>query len=164
MLLFYSELGSRRPARKRFVQNVRNWLSNHRGAISEEETFFVDHDEDLISVLETEQPTARRLFEDWMMRTKLFYPLFRKEPPEKLNKVDESTLYFANNKRIDLFSSITIFMVGSVMFVAPLWILQALNEFRSRLLVITVFIFVFLAVLASATIGKPFEILAVTAG
>jgi hypothetical protein len=73
-------------------------------------------------------------------------------------------LYYTSDKHIGVFSSIAIFVAGVVMFVAPLWILQALDDFRQRLGVITVFIFVFLSVLASSTLGKPFEMLAATAG
>jgi hypothetical protein len=166
LILLYAQLRSKKSARKRCVQNVRNWLfANHPGAISEEETGFILHDEDLIPSVSKDQSKTRELFEDWMiMRTKLLLPLFRQRTHQNLGNVNRETLYYTSDKHIGVFSSIAIFVAGVVMFVAPLWILQALDDFRQRLGVITVFIIVFLSVLASSTLGKPFEMLAATAG
>jgi hypothetical protein len=142
LILLYAQLRSKKSARKRCVQNVRNWLfANHPGAISEEETGFILHDED-----QTAPPTIPTT------------------DASKLGNVNREALYYTSDKHIGVFSSIAIFVAGVVMFVAPLWILQALDDFRQRLGVITVFIFVFLSVLASSTLGKPFEMLAATAG
>lgn len=150
----------------RCIQNVRNWLiRNHPGAISESETRFIQHDEDLISLVSKDQPKMRQLFEDWMiLRTKLFLPIFRKRTDNELGDVDRETLFYTSDIDIERFSSIAIFLAGSALFIAPLWILQALDQLRQRLAVITSFIFLFLLVLTSSTLGKPFEVLAATAG
>jgi hypothetical protein len=48
------------------------------------------------------------------------------------------------------------------MLVTPIWVLNSL-ELRSRLVVITVFIVVFLLVMSFAMVAKPFEALGATA-
>lgn len=164
MLASYSGLGYRKPAQNRAIQNVKNWFTNHPSAIVKEEARFVEEN-DLMSVASIEHSPIRQLFVEWaVLRTKCLYPLFRKEPPKELNPVDQSTSYYVSNKRIDLLSQIAIFMTGSLMLVAPLWILQALSTLRERLVVITVFILIFLALLASSALGRPLEVLTLTAG
>lgn len=129
------------------------------------EARFVDQEDDLISVLSREQPMIRKVFEKWLtMDTKFLLPLFRGKPVKHADSVDNATVHVWNNRTVDRFAAVVIFIAGSMMFIAPLWILQALAGFRWRLLVITIFIFVFLGVLASSTLGKPFEIMAATAG
>ncbi|KAK3350325.1 hypothetical protein B0T25DRAFT_570888 [Lasiosphaeria hispida] len=53
---------------------------------------------------------------------------------------------------------------GSLMFIAPLWILQALGEIHHKLGVITAFTVVWLGILIYGTQGKVFEKLAAVAG
>lgn len=116
-------------------------------------------------MIEKNQPKVRQRFEDWLiLRTKLLYPFFRQRASQSLSEVDSTTLFYTDDRNIEIFTSIGIFLAGSIMFVVPLWILQTIHEFQERLIVITVFIFVFLTVLTSSTLGKPFEILAATAG
>lgn len=49
------------------------------------------------------------------------------------------------------------------MLIAPLWILKSIGSVEGRLEVITAFIVVFLGLIQSVTIAKPFETLAATA-
>jgi hypothetical protein len=49
------------------------------------------------------------------------------------------------------------------MLIAPIWILEVMTKPIRKLVVITVFIVVFLAMLSSVTVAKPFETLAATA-
>lgn len=97
------------------------------------------------------------------MRTKIFLPLFRKTRHD-LGEVDTETLLYSNDRDVEIFTTVAIFLAGAIMLVAPLWILQAIHVFQGRLVVITVFILVFLSILTWSTVGKPFEVLAATAG
>ena len=129
------------------------------------ETQFVSHKNDLISVFNREHSMIRKGFEKWLtLDTKFLLPLFRRKPTKHADSVDSATIHIWSDAAVDRFAAVLIFIAGSAMFIVPLWILQALDAFRSRLLVITIFIFVFLGVLASSTLAKPFEILAATAG
>ena len=49
------------------------------------------------------------------------------------------------------------------MLIGPLWILDAVGTRRAQLEVISVFIVVFLVLVSSITVAKPFESLAATA-
>ncbi|EMR64000.1 hypothetical protein UCREL1_9029 [Eutypa lata UCREL1] len=64
---------------------------------------------------------------------------------------------------MDAFASGVIIAVGSAMLIAPIWILQALNDPKAKLGVITGFIFAFLLILSLAMVAKPFEALGATA-
>lgn len=172
----YSDLKSRPLARQRYTRNLRTWLyNNHPGAIAPEETTFITHDEDLIPIITKDQTKIRQLFDDWLTsRPSLIAPLFQRHPSSTSSsssrsdpgpaEIDAGTVYYTSDRHVDILSSVAIFITGSVMFIAPLWVLQALKEFRLRLAVITVFILVFLTVLASSTLGRPGEVLAATAG
>lgn len=49
------------------------------------------------------------------------------------------------------------------MLIAPLWILDAVGTKRAQLQVISVFILVFLVLVSTITVARPFESLAATA-
>jgi len=50
-----------------------------------------------------------------------------------------------------------------LMLIAPMWILQAWDDVKRKLAVITAFIVLFLGLFSSMTDAKPFETLAATA-
>lgn len=64
---------------------------------------------------------------------------------------------------MDGFASLFIVAVGAVMLLAPLWILHALSDSKKKLIVITVFNFVFLIILSFAMVAKPLQALGATA-
>jgi len=72
-------------------------------------------------------------------------------------------MYFEKNEKLEGFVTVIICLVGLLMLIAPLWILKAVSEPGPRLEIITVFILVFLGLIQSVTIAKPFETLAATA-
>ena len=72
-------------------------------------------------------------------------------------------MYYERNERLEGFVTVTICLVGLVMLVAPLWILTYVYLSAARLAIITAFIVVFLGLIQSVTIAKPFETLAATA-
>jgi accessory gene regulator protein AgrB len=69
----------------------------------------------------------------------------------------------SSGKRIDRFITVIIMSIGLTMLIAPMWILQALDDPRKKLAVITAFIVVFLGMVSYATVAKLPEILAATA-
>lgn len=52
---------------------------------------------------------------------------------------------------------------GLILLLGPMWALQFVTDNIKRLVIITIFILVFTALLSSATVAKPFEVLASTA-
>jgi hypothetical protein len=72
-------------------------------------------------------------------------------------------MYYERNEKLEGFVTIVICLVGLLMLIAPLWILKAVGQPGPRLEIITAFIIVFLGLIQSVTIAKPFETLAATA-
>jgi hypothetical protein len=70
--------------------------------------------------------------------------------------------YFSD-KRIDRFITFLVVGVGMIMLIAPMWILYGLQSNLQKLGTITGFIVLFLVLVVSATVAKPFEALAATA-
>ncbi|KAH8800245.1 hypothetical protein F5884DRAFT_891092 [Xylogone sp. PMI_703] len=164
MILMYSQVGAWEQSKPRSIQNVKNWFSNHPGAIGEEETQFINKS-DLISIVKPEKSFARRWFEDWVIfRFEPIRKFFLKAPEDGLDDVDRETRKSVSDERLDTFASFSILLFGLILFVLPLWILQAIDVFRTKLGVITIFTVLFMVILTYSTSGKPFEILAVTAG
>lgn len=63
---------------------------------------------------------------------------------------------------MDAFVSVVVCVVGLATLVTPLWILIFVNALVIQLGVITSFIVVFLVLIQSVTVAKPFESLAAT--
>ncbi|RYP01377.1 hypothetical protein DL766_004452 [Monosporascus sp. MC13-8B] len=106
----------------------------------------------------------RRFFEQCVLvPTMGLFGLFRDKHEKQNHSLGPSTV-FGKDEPVDLLASIALFVVALVMLIAPLWILAMVEEMVSRLLVITAFVFVLLGVLSWATLARPFEVLAATAG
>ncbi|RYP90704.1 hypothetical protein DL770_003169 [Monosporascus sp. CRB-9-2] len=91
------------------------------------------------------------------------FGLFRDKQEKQSPSFSPSTV-FGKDEPVDLLASIALFVVASVMLIAPLWILAMVEDMVSRLVVITAFVFVLLGVLSWATLARPFEVLAAAAG
>ena len=76
---------------------------------------------------------------------------------------EADSVFYYSDKRIDGFTSAIIVAVGVMMLICPIWILQALQTPTPKLVVITMFVFLFLLVLSFAMVAKPFEALGATA-
>jgi hypothetical protein len=155
------ELG---PAAPRNVTNVATWFEDNRGAITYSERQFIEHRQELLSIRRSKS-LARQWFEDHIVFPIQGKPaLFRKSPPATMGMQDQETVYMINGNAIDVAGSIALFAVAATMLVLPLWILQTLREVESKLAVISAFAISCLAFLNIATIGRPFERIAATAG
>jgi hypothetical protein len=64
---------------------------------------------------------------------------------------------------MDSFVSGAIALIGITMLLTPIWILQALEKFWPKLVVISIFILVFLFKMSFTMVAKPFEALGATA-
>ena len=162
MLARYWSVQSLSPAPQRNIRNIQQWFIQNNGAIVDYETSFIEHTEELIAF---SQPKAalRRWFEDRIMyptrhRLRLFRSATRGRDDGK------GTTYVFNDNAVDDFGAVAVFAAAIAMLIAPLWILKRLENLDYKLAVITSFLFVFLLFLTSATLGRPFERLAATAG
>jgi hypothetical protein len=147
---------------RRDVKSIRNWHFNHDyQAIAPEAQEYLEHDADLICVAAKEKTPLRQVIDNSLrLRTLAFWKIQGKDVPS----YDTEHLAYYSDKRMDQFSSVTIVVVGVAMLISPIWVLQAIHAFRSKLIVITVFVSVFLLVVSSAMATRPFEALAATAG
>jgi len=64
---------------------------------------------------------------------------------------------------MEFFVTIVVVSVGLLMLVGPLWALMYVWDQTKRLAIITAFIVLFLLLLSTVTVAKPFESLAATA-
>ncbi|KAK8106827.1 uncharacterized protein PG998_008840 [Apiospora kogelbergensis] len=152
-------------APNRNVQNLQAWVYNNKGAITDSETEFIKHVDELVAISQPKS-TLRHWFELRIVYgTRSCLGLFRRAPPHaKMSSRDQEDTYLFSQQSLDAFSGIAIFVAALAMLITPLWILQTLQDLRLKLAVITVFAVVCLAFLTFATLGRPFERLAATAG
>jgi hypothetical protein len=73
------------------------------------------------------------------------------------------TIHYSSDARIDAFIGLIITTSGTVMLVAPLWILETMDDSVYKLGVITVFIVLFLALVAFTMPTNPLGSLATAA-
>ncbi|KAI6080504.1 hypothetical protein F4821DRAFT_251384 [Hypoxylon rubiginosum] len=164
LLLDHCILKNMPRAPERNIRNIKSWFATNHGAIMEKETRFIDVQDDLVSGCK-EKTRLRQLFEDQViLRTHSFIGLFSKRPPPSMSPQDRDEVYHFSDQAVDVFESVAVFVAALLMLIAPLWILQALEEVYPKLAVITGFVMGFLLFLSLATLGRPFEILAATAG
>ncbi|KAH7412513.1 hypothetical protein BKA64DRAFT_330380 [Cadophora sp. MPI-SDFR-AT-0126] len=156
----HSNIRSRPQVSAKDVQHVKNWHITNEDAIDEHEQAYLNQTDDLFQVNPRFRTPLRRLLE----RSTRFgwLPFFRREPQDQ-TYYDPKTMYYERNERLEGFVTVTICLVGLAMLVAPLWILTYVHLSAARLAIITAFIVVFLGLIQSVTIAKPFETLAATA-
>lgn len=165
-LIRQSALRELPQAPKRDIASIQNWHYNFdRAAIAHAEQAYLDHRKDLIALISREKTPIRQIIDSshflrtlpiWKRKTKTadYDPAADDEP--------ELIRYYSDD-RMDSFASAVIATIGVTMLIAPLWILMSLDDPKTKLAVITVFISVFLLILSFAMVAKPFEALAATA-
>lgn len=141
-------------------KNLRNWHGNHDlAAIDKDEQKYLDHD-DLVSVAYMEKTPLRKAIDSSLRLRTL--PIWKNKEVEAPDYDAQEVSYYSD-KRMDAFASAMITAIGVTMLITPIWILQSMKDLKSKLAVITAFIFVFLLVLSLAMVAKPFEALGATA-
>jgi hypothetical protein len=159
VLQAHSDLRAYPRATQDSITSVKNWFLNNSGAIIDPEQRFISYSEDLISIVREEKAGMRRFFE-----TNLLFRLrwFWKKGVSDVPGVDKATRYTSDD-RVDVYTTVAVFVVGLFMLIAPLWILAVVNGQFQKLGTITAFVVSFLGILLYATVAKPFETLAATA-
>ncbi|KAF4981416.1 hypothetical protein FZEAL_2764 [Fusarium zealandicum] len=160
-LLQQSSLRKLPKAPLRDIKSIRNWHYNHDyAAIARDEQQYLDHDDDLICMVQRDKTPMRRLIDkSRRMRTLSIW----EHKNERKSEHDTDEVSFYSDKRIDNFASAVIVTIGVTMLITPIWVLQAMDSLQGKLGVITAFILIFLLVLSFAMVAKPFEALGATA-
>ncbi|MCJ1350419.1 MAG: hypothetical protein MMC33_000400 [Icmadophila ericetorum] len=160
-LLTCSQLRERPKAGKKEIENIENWFWGNPGAILEEESNYIKHSDDLMTIVPKEKSPLRRVLE----RNKSFQllGLFNAALADQ-TFFDPKVIRYQSDARIEKFVTIIVIISGIVMLIAPLWILEFVSGRRVQLEVITGFVVVFLVLIASVTHAQPSESLAATAG
>ncbi|KAF2132947.1 hypothetical protein P153DRAFT_309790, partial [Dothidotthia symphoricarpi CBS 119687] len=154
----FSKVRARPRAKPRQIRNVCNWLA--RDAIDPDEAAFIDHKSDLISINSRNRPPLGQWLEAC---SKLhFFKLFKAKQLDDLHVQSASTTY-SDNTKFEGFTNISIILIGLVMLLAPMWWLEYVSTSETRLKIITGFIVAFIAMMSTATINRPFEVVAATA-
>lgn len=161
----YKNLRSEPNASAHNRSNVQNWLKSHIGAICPEESAFIEGHSDLFSIAATLRTPLRSALEKLNFFSKSKYlrrncPIPEEDSTYPYNP--KKTIYQADEK-IDSLVNIVICVVGFLMLVVPLWILIFVQSRRYQLAVITICVALFLAIIQSVVVARPFESLAATA-
>jgi hypothetical protein len=154
----FSKIRARPRAEQRQIDNLVNWLK--RGAITEDETHFANHKSDLISIHARSRPPLGRWLEACQKLQDL--KIFKAKSIKGLH-IESDTTSYSSDKMFERFTTLGIIFTGLVMLLAPMWWLECVEDRRSRLKIITGFVIVFILAMTTATINKPFEVVAATA-
>lgn len=159
-LVTFSEIQRWDSAKTRHRNNLDNWLHhNHKKAISDEEAMFSRESGDLVALVSDEKSPLESLVERFPRLLKA--KVLRSEG--KSSQIQTDTTAYYSKKRLRNIAFGVIIGVGLLLLLGPMWALQFVGDNIKRLLIITSFIMLFTAALASATVARPFEVLAATA-
>lgn len=158
-MISYQQVAGWPSARDYQAENVQNWLFRHATAIAAREEAFIRKDGDLIAPAAKTKSSVRMAVEKFP--DLLDSRLFRARP--KGIHVSSATTVYHSNTTLDAVSYAVVISLGLMLLIGPMWVLQFVADDVRRLGIITGFVLVFTALLASATVAKPFEVLAATA-
>jgi hypothetical protein len=77
--------------------------------------------------------------------------------------VDSPTITYSSDVKFEKLTNRTIIAGGLAMLLVPLWLLEYYSGSKVRLGIITAFVVAFMLVMTTATINRPFEVVASTA-
>ena len=152
----------------RDIQNLENWHNTYPGAIHPFESAFVKQRDDLINLVKIPRTPLRSFLErfDCFRWSRVFQhtPHKFKQPSssDSTGYDPEITRHHAED-RIDGFVNAVICLCGFLMLIIPLWILLYTSSRAAQLGIITAFVALFLAIVQSVSVARPFESLAATA-
>ncbi|KAE9376269.1 hypothetical protein N431DRAFT_479582 [Stipitochalara longipes BDJ] len=161
-LLQQGELRKCPSAPQTDIQSLLNWHENHsNSAIAKEETQYLTHKHDLISLSpKGETPLERLLQRSGKLR---FHWFWKDNDVPELPLYDQNIVKLFSDKKLDRFITVIITTLGTLMLIVPLWVLPNLEHVNAKLGIITAFVVVFLGLVAYTTAAKPFESLAAAA-
>lgn len=115
---------------------------------------------DLISISSRTLPPLGRWLESWqsLRLSKWFSAVLIEGKHVK----SESTTYFSDS-RFEKLTNRSIILGGLIMLLTPLWLLEYYSGSKRRLGIITTFVVVFMLIMSTATINRPFEVVASSA-
>jgi len=158
-ILQQSELKKYPCAKDQDIKSLENWHWNHNNcAIDPEEQKYLSYKHDLFSLVPRVKTPLRRFLDRFRIHS-----LWKDKKAPELPLYDRNVVTYVSDKRIDRFVTVVTVTVGLSMLVAPIWILQALQNIHQKLGTITAFIVGFLGIVSYATAAKPTETLAATA-
>jgi hypothetical protein len=136
---------------------------DYRDAIDVEETSAYckpEHTSDLMAISSRVRPPLGQ----WLEACSMLHVsrLFRAKHIEGKHIESETTTYFSN-ARFERFTNLSIILGGLTMLLAPMWWLEFVSGSKKRLAIITVFLVVFILAMSTATVNRPFEVVAATA-
>lgn len=150
-------------APRKDVGSIQNWHYNHGyAAISRPEQTYLEHQDDLICVAHKIKTPLRRVI-DSSLRLRTLNVWRLKDDETSVPEYDQKYVSYYSDRRMDGFASTFIILVGLIMLITPIWILQALSNIQTKLIVITLFTSAFLVVMSVSMVAKPFEALGATA-
>ena len=76
--------------------------------------------------------------------------------------ISPNTHYASDNKLATLIT-VGIISLGLCMLLGPMWWLEFVSDSKKRLIIITLFITIFMALMSTATVNRPFEVVASSA-
>ncbi|EXJ60198.1 hypothetical protein A1O7_04350 [Cladophialophora yegresii CBS 114405] len=170
-VLRHSALRERPPASKHDVTNVKNWRATYPHAIDPEEASFIDREDDLINVVPVPKTPLRTAVERFIglgwnrlfLRSPQRFDDLEGGEKRPYFEYDPSSTRYYSDSLVDGFFTAIVCIIGLIMLVTPLWILMFVDQPIQQLGVITGFIVLFLGLIQSVTVARPFESLAATA-
>ncbi|KAI1761327.1 hypothetical protein GGR53DRAFT_506153 [Hypoxylon sp. FL1150] len=162
LLVQFSQLKARPKPPDLVINNLEAWLQNAYDPICEKESEFLKAS-DLICFSEVKKSSARLFVEDKLLHpTRALWGLVsHKVQPD--SAADEHTVEW-DDDAVGRLAKMAIFLTALLMLVLPLWILALVSNRLWKLAIITLFLLCFVSVLTWATLARPFDILAATAG
>ncbi|KAI1745786.1 hypothetical protein F4680DRAFT_113322 [Xylaria scruposa] len=143
-------------AQPRDISSVQNWI-NGTGCISKDETAYLDHDKELISLAFCKDGATKKL-EDWV--EDLFvdrYEGFRSNPHHDLSESENVFLY--SGQLIKHIAKAIMLILISFLLLLPVVICMAIDSPWGRICVIIASTVAYLAILAQLTNSRMIELI-----
>ncbi|KAF8533833.1 hypothetical protein BDD12DRAFT_863283 [Trichophaea hybrida] len=142
-----------------YVESFRNWVDGNKPTI-EEESHFLDNDEDLCSLAggEKEKDVLERLIE-----TRWAHLFVTKKHQQKALAAADSHVFFYSSRAIKRVVRVALTLIAVAFLIGPVAILNCITSPTLRLVIITAFAVSFALALAVGTKSRNHEIFAAMA-
>jgi hypothetical protein len=140
------------------LKNLENFPAS--GGITEKERSFAKHKQDLTSINPHKSSPLGRFLEAT--------PLIRlsrlvRAKPDPESQVISSYTHYASDDALARLTTCSITLLGLGMLLGPMWWLECVSKSTTRLLIITLFLTLFTTLMSTATVNRPFEVVAASA-
>ncbi|KAI1781207.1 hypothetical protein F4818DRAFT_398330 [Hypoxylon cercidicola] len=143
----------------RDIKNIKRWHQEYDNRVIDDvELSYLDQN-DLICLSQNDKTPLRQLLDSSLrLRTLSIW-----RDTSRPTMGSSGHVSYFSDKKMNAFVSMMIVFIGTAMLIIPIWILERQDDLERKLIVITVFIFIFLVALSSVMATKPFEALGATA-